>query len=67
MYHGTEEFSSLESESSRSFDKLRLWFSLWLQEQIGYTAEIVLDMVEDGYMGQQFDPVTGINVWKLEG
>ena len=67
MYHGTEEFSSLESESSRSFDKLRLWFSLWLREQIGYTAEIVLDMVEDGYIGQQFDPVTGINVWKLEG
>ena len=67
MYYGTYEFSSMESESSRSFDKLRLWFSLWLREQIGYTAEIVLDMVEDGYMGQQFDPVTGINVWKLEG
>ena len=38
-----------------------------LSAWIGYTAEIVLDMVEDGYIGQQFDPVTGINVWKLEG
>lgn len=38
-----------------------------LSAWIGYTAEIVLDMVEDGYIGQQFDPVTGIYVWKLEG
>lgn len=34
---------------------------------VSYTAEIVLDMVEAGYIGQQFDPITGINVWKLEG
>lgn len=38
-----------------------------LSAWIGYTAEIVLDMVEDGYIGQQFDPITGIYVWKLEG
>lgn len=38
-----------------------------LSAWIGYTAEIVLDMVEDGYIGQQFDSVTGINVWKVEG
>lgn len=30
MYYGTYKFSSMESESSRSFDKLRLWFGLWL-------------------------------------
>ena len=34
---------------------------------ISYTGEIVLDVVEDGFIGQQFDPVTGIDVWKLEG
>ena len=22
---------------------------------------------QDGFIGQQFDPVTGIDVWKLEG
>ena len=35
--------------------------------RISYTGEIVLDVVEDGFIGQQFDPVTGIDVWKLEG
>ena len=35
--------------------------------RISYTGEIVLDVVEEGVIGQQFDAVTGIDVWKLEG
>ncbi|MBE6098207.1 MAG: DUF296 domain-containing protein [Schwartzia succinivorans] len=38
-----------------------------LSAQVSYTAEIVLDTVEHGYIGHQFDPITKINVWKLEG
>ncbi len=33
--------------------------------RISYTAEILLDVVEDGFCGHKVDAVTGINVWKF--
>lgn len=38
-----------------------------LSARVSYTAEIVLDMVEEGSIGHKLDKLTGINVWKLEG
>jgi len=33
--------------------------------RISYTAEILLDVVQDGFCGHKVDPFTGINVWKF--
>ena len=61
--HAHGMFSYLRQESGEMTYLGGHLLSAW----VSYTAEIVLDIVEDRYIGQQFEPVTGINVWKLEG
>ena len=61
--HAHGMFSYLRQESGEMAYLGGHLLSAW----VSYTAEIVLDIVEDRYIGQQFEPVTGINVWKLEG
>lgn len=61
--HAHGMFSYLRQESGEMAYLGGHLLSAW----VSYTAEIVLDMVEDGYIGQKLDPITGINVWKLEG
>lgn len=61
--HAHGMFSYLRQESGEMAYLGGHLLSAW----VSYTAEIALDIVEDRYIGQQFEPVTGINVWKLEG
>lgn len=61
--HAHGMFSYLKQDSGEMAYLGGHLLSAW----VSYTAEIVLDMVENGYIGQKLDPITEINVWKLEG
>ena len=58
--HAHAMFSYLDEENGVSFFGGHLKAAA-----VSYTAELVLEPVIEGNIGQRKDPITGIDVWKL--